>query len=76
MNPSPPKATIPRDLAIEAAAHSLIRIVDPWISYAAVQERGSIEIHEGAYTLSLDGNPVCHVALDGSKRFTMTLLIP
>ena len=64
----------PRDATIDAATHALIRMIYPQITNAEIQQRGDMEIHAGAYTMKLDGEPICHVELDGSRRFILTIL--
>jgi len=65
---------ISRDLAIDAAIHALMRIKCPTISNAQIQRRGEMNIYSGGYIVKLDGEPICAVELDGTRRFVVNIL--
>ena len=63
-----------RDLAIDAALCAIFRLIEPSISNAEIQRRGGMQIYGWGYTVGLDGNVVAAVELDGSRRFSITIL--
>ena len=67
-------STVHRDLAIDAAIHALIRLRHPELSNACIQRRGRMDVYANGYTMKIDERPVAAIELDGSKRFTITLI--
>ena len=65
-----------RDLAIDAAIHAIIRLVEPTISNADIQRWAETQVYRSGYLAKLDGEPICAVELDGSRRFTISILVP
>ena len=65
-----------RSLAIEAATHKLIQLLEPSISLLEIQERGGMEVVSGSgeFTTTLDGKPIVKVEVSRADEFTMTLL--
>lgn len=63
-----------RDLCIEGAIFTLIKLIEPTISAADIQRRGSMDVLTGCCTVALDGDPVAFVRLDSGKSFSFTIL--
>lgn len=74
----PSSSSIPivrrRDVAIDAALRRVLLCTHPDLTEAQIQERGSIEVGSGFYTVQFDGKPFALVELEEDHAFRFTLL--